>query len=296
MSRSVRWYLFSVDGLLRISKRVMNGLCRGRDAMPQYAGTKQKIATAIYESENGKPVHIIFVEGSYLDFDKSGRVQESLLRGLFGAVQTYKDLENSKTAAPSQVLDITPKLNRQKWERENRWTPTQQELELIEDDIFNRRSATPLKLAKANAEKPPPLTYEAKAAFRDIDTQLYTMASKLEELSEQALKGLSFAARHEHGNGLEQLWQGVANAADRRREILARYRTGKGVWYASIEFHKWKPLLNYGESDTIAHKKCDSKREAETAARLLLAEHAQYYTAENSVEAHVVCDLEWDDN
>jgi hypothetical protein len=264
--------------------------------MPQYADTRQKVATVIYELENSKPVRLLVVEGSYLDFDKSGRVQESLVRGAFEAMQTYDDLENSKRATPSQVLDITPKLNRQKWERESRWTPTQQEIELMEDDIFNRRSAAPLKLAKAKAEKPPPLTYEAKEALRDIGTQLYLVASKLEGLSEQALKGLNFAIRHERGYDLEQLWQGVANAVDRRREILSRYRTGKGIWYASIEFLNWKPNLDSGQSDIIAHKKCESKKEAETAARLLLAEHAQYFSAENSVEAHVVCDLEWDDS
>jgi hypothetical protein len=293
MSRSVRCYLFSVDGLLRISQRVMNGLCRGRDAMPQYAHTRQKIAAAIYELENGKPVRILTVEGSYLIWilTSPGRFRT---RGAFEAMQAYDDLENSNNAQQSKVFDITPKLNREKWKRENRWTPNQQELDLIADDIFNRRSAAPLKLAKAKAEKPPPLTYEAKEAIREIGTQLYSIASKLEGLSEQDLKGLNFAARHKRGDGLEQLWQGVANAADRRREILARYRTGRGVWYASIEFFKWEPHRYSGQSDTIAYKKCNSKKEAEGAARLLLAENAKYFTAENSVEARVVCDLEWE--
>ena len=107
MSRSVRYYLFSVDGPLRISQRVMNGLCMGRDAMPQYAHTRQKIAAAICELENGKPVRILTVEGSYLDFDKSGQVQESLTRGAFEAMQAYDDLENSNNAQQLMVFDIT---------------------------------------------------------------------------------------------------------------------------------------------------------------------------------------------
>ena len=56
MGLAVRFYLFSDDGLLRISHRVMEGLARGKDAMPQYAGTKQKVANVLIEMENGKPV------------------------------------------------------------------------------------------------------------------------------------------------------------------------------------------------------------------------------------------------
>jgi hypothetical protein len=42
MGLAVRFYLFSDDGLLRISRRLMEGLARGKDARPQYAGTKQR--------------------------------------------------------------------------------------------------------------------------------------------------------------------------------------------------------------------------------------------------------------
>ena len=42
------------------------------------------------------------------------------------------------------------------------------------------------------------------------------------------------------------------------------------------------------------HERCNSKKEAEEAARQLLAENAKYFSAESSVEARVVCDLEWE--
>jgi hypothetical protein len=45
MGLAARFYLFSDDGLQRISHRLMNGLARGKDAIPQYAGTKQKISS-----------------------------------------------------------------------------------------------------------------------------------------------------------------------------------------------------------------------------------------------------------
>jgi hypothetical protein len=74
------------------------------------------------------------VEASYLDFDESGQVRASLIRGAFDAIQTFPDLENSK-ADLSKVFDPNPKLNRDKRERENRWTPNQQELDLIADHL-----------------------------------------------------------------------------------------------------------------------------------------------------------------
>jgi hypothetical protein len=44
------------------------------------------------------------------------------------------------------------------------------------------------------------------------------------------------------------------------------------------------------------HERCTSKKEAEEAARRLLAEHAKDFSAEVSVEARVVCELEWEDD
>ena len=294
MSISARCYLFTAEGLQRISQRVMNGLCQGRDAMPHYSGTKQKIATAIYELENSKPVRIVRIEGAYLHFDKAGKVQEALARGAFEAMQTYDDLENSKAAQPAKVFDLTPKLNRERWERENRWTPGKSEIDLIADDVFERKHAKALKIAKGIAEKPIPLTHEAREAIEDIRLQLYSLNLKIEKLSEMALKGFAFEARRLSADDLEPLWQGFASAADRRRDILARHRTGKGVWYASVEVIRWNATQNTGESDTLAYEKCNSKKEAEKAAQRMLAENAKYFTAETSIEARVVCDLEWD--
>jgi len=58
----------------------------------------------------------------------------------------------------------------------------------------------------------------------------------MEFLTEPALKGFAFEARRLAENDLDNaVWLGIAEAADRRRKILARYRTGSGVWYASVD-------------------------------------------------------------
>ena len=76
MGPAVRFYLFSDNGLQRISHRLMDGLARGKDAMPQFAGTKQKVANVLVELDNAKPVRIGRADGSFLTFDENGQVHK----------------------------------------------------------------------------------------------------------------------------------------------------------------------------------------------------------------------------
>jgi hypothetical protein len=62
----VRFYLFAEDGLKRISQRLMKGLAHGKDAMPQFAGTRQKVANVLVEMESAKPIKIARADGSFL--------------------------------------------------------------------------------------------------------------------------------------------------------------------------------------------------------------------------------------
>jgi hypothetical protein len=298
MGLSVRFYLFADDGLQRLSQRLMQGLALGKDAMPQYAGTKQRAADIIVEIENGKPIRIAKAEGNFLTFDKKGQVHRDLQAGGMEAMETFAALERAERKPLSKVVDLAPKLKREKWERDHRWTLSKQDLDLISDDIWKRkRAAAPkVQLAKGVAPKPPPLTFEAKQAVREIQTHVFGIDGKIEYLTEPALKGFAFEARRLAKNDFDNaLWRGAAEAADRRREILARYRTGSGVWYASVDVIRWDHSRHSGQTQSFVHEKCNSKKEAEEAARRLLAENAKYFSAENSVEARVVCDLEWDD-
>lgn len=238
MSISVRFYLFTDAGMQRIPQRVMEGLCHGEDAMPQFAETKQRVANVIVELDDGKPSRILEATGSYLHFDKHGKVHESLVRGGFEAMETYEALERSKRIAPSKIVDLSPKLNRKKWEREHRWQPSARDLDEISADIWRKKKADSAIVIQAKGAKPipPKMTFEATEAIREIQSHLSRVDFKLEDLSEAALKGVAFEARSLAAEDFNNsVWLGVAEAADRRREILARHRTGKGIWYASIE-------------------------------------------------------------
>jgi hypothetical protein len=296
MSISLRFYLFTAEGMQRISQRVMDGLCHGEDAMPQFAETKQRVANVVVELEDGKPSRILETTGSFLHFDKHGKVHESLAQSGFEAIETYEALERSKRIAPSKVVDLSPKLNREKWERERRWQPSAKDLDEISADIWKQKRADSVKVVQAKGAKPipPKMTFEATKAIREIQDHLSGVDFKLEVLSEAALKGVAFEARSRAAEDFDNaVWLGVAEAADRRREILSRHRTGKGTWYASIEVTYWDATGHSGRCESIVHEKCNSKKEAEEAARRLLAENAKYFSASTSVEADVVCDLEW---
>ncbi|WFU26340.1 hypothetical protein QA649_09060 [Bradyrhizobium sp. CB1717] len=298
MGLSIRFYLFAEDGLQSISQRVMMGLIRGKDAMPQYAGTKQKVADVIIENEGKKPVRIERAQGSFLTFDEKGQVHKDLVASGFAALETGMALEESLSKPQTKIVDLTPKLNREKWERENRWMLSKEDLEAIADDIWRRKSAAQPRIerAKGSTPKPPKVTYEAKEAIREIRTSLISIANKLQWLSEPALKGAAFEAREIAKTEADgPLWLGIAEAADRYREIQGRRRTGRGVWYAHVEILQWDAVQRTGEVIASFSERCDSKAKAEEAARKLLTENAKYLTAETSVHTEVLCELEWDE-
>jgi hypothetical protein len=298
MGLAVRFYLFAEDGLQRMSHRLVQGLAHGKDAMPQYAGTKQKAADVLVEMDGGKPVKIVRADGSFLTFDEKGQVHRDLVAAGFAAMETGEALERAERRPAGKVVDLGPKLNREKWERENRWSLSKEDLDAIADDIWKRKRAAAPKVqqAKGIVPKPPPLTWEAKNAIKEIQTHIWGIAGKLEYLTEPALKGLAFEACELAKVDLDNaIWRGVAEAADRRREILSRYRTGAGVWHACVDISRWDVTRHSSEATSSFHERCNSKKEAEEAARRMLVENAKYFSAEFSVEASVVCDLEWYD-
>jgi len=105
------------------------------------------------------------------------------------------------------------------------------------------------------------MTFEAKQAIREIQTHIFGIDGKMEFLTEPALKGFAFEARRLAENDLDNaVWRGIAEAADRRREILARYRTGSGVWYASVDVIRWDTSRLTGRTDSFVHERCCNAR------------------------------------
>jgi hypothetical protein len=130
-------------------------------------------------------------DGSFLTFDEAGQVHKDLMSSGIAAMETYRALERADQDSTGTVIDLSPKPNREKWERENRWTPSKEDLDAISDDIWKRKRAAAPKVvqAKGTAPRPVPLNYEAKEAIREIQKQVWGIGEKLEYLTEPALKG-----------------------------------------------------------------------------------------------------------
>lgn len=69
-----------------------------------------------------------------------------------------------------------------------------EDLDLIADDIWNRKCAGAPNVAKGIAPKPLSMTWEAKGAIKDIQSKIWGVGGKVEYLAEPSLKGVSFAA------------------------------------------------------------------------------------------------------
>jgi hypothetical protein len=300
MEIEVRHYLFAEDGIKRLSRRLYERMIADTYAMPQYAGTRQKLAHIVLDTDNGKPSRVIGVSGSYLQFDDAGKIRTGLARALFEDWENLDDAQRRERITPRYTaLEPGSKLNQQRWEGEDRWELSEEDLAAVTADIWKKGATQSQRVEQARgvSAKRPPLTHEARHALTDIAMKLAIIGSDLNALPEAALSGIAFEARQSYEGPLEgPLWSGISQAAEKRREILARHRTGQGTWFAVIEAIRCDPLRKEARISLLASQKCSSKAEAEKAARRLLAENAKSFDDLTSIEARVVCDLEWSED
>jgi hypothetical protein len=295
MTVTGRYYLFATDGLHRLSKRVLEGLIDGTDALRQYAGTKQRIADVTLNNDGGLPVEILEARGSYLQFDGDGKIEKgSLALAAVKARMTHEAVERTRRIEGT-VVDLGPSIKREQWKREYRWELSKEDLDMIAADIWgDLPEGTKRKNVKGTAPKPPPLSYRARDALQEIDYKIAQIDFQLGQLSESALKAVAFRVTQKARAGREEVvWNGVAALADYYCDLQARHRRGKGKWFAVIEARTSFPEEERSSVECIAFKECNSKREAEEAARVLLAENAKHFTQSTSIEARLYCDLQW---
>jgi hypothetical protein len=258
---SLRCYLFQEDGAIkRIPRRVVDGLVHGQDAMPEYVNSVQRIATAVVDNENGKALRIVDARGEYWTFDEEGKIHKGLSESF---AQVMSMVGDERTGKHGKVISLTPALKRRKFQQEHRWNLTKEHLDWIAADIWpseNDRSPAHVSIATGKELRRPPLTYEAKEALRKIDEKLASVGFELDRLSELALKGLAFEAR-QRAEAQSGLWAGLADECDHLREIKARRRTGRGIWYAVIEAERPdSDDADVTHVDDLAFEKCQGKK------------------------------------
>jgi hypothetical protein len=138
MSISLRFILFAPEGLQRISQRRLSALTDGVDAMPQYAGKKLKLAQVVVGLADGKVTQIVQVYGTYLDFDQAGKVDETFRLSANEAMDMLEACDRFKRSKSSRIVSLVPALRRRKYEREQRWVPSKQDIDLISRTLVNK--------------------------------------------------------------------------------------------------------------------------------------------------------------
>ncbi|MER9302976.1 hypothetical protein [Mesorhizobium sp. M0496] len=288
---SSRHYIFPENSEpLRLSRRLVEGMIFGKDALPQYAGTRQRVVSVIVENEGTAPNRILDAQGAYWVFDAAGDIRKGLTRSTSDIMSaTFNDSDNKGT-----VVALQPKLSKKRAEEEHRWVVGKAELDRIAADIWPKVKSDKMRSAQGVSVKRPPLTYDARHALDEATANLWKISHAVAELKEPSLKGFAHEARSRGADRPEHelLYQAIAQLADQRLEILRRRRTGKGVWYAIVGVIKWNGD-HVGQSVARFHEKCEGKRSAVVAARKLLAEHAGEFAENMTVEAEVLTDLEW---
>ena len=293
MGLSFRHYLFLNDGSLRrVPQRIADELPNGTDAIPEFAGTRQRVAQVIVENDERRPVRILDARGFYWSFDDAGRIDADLRRQLV----EHMDMIGAVPTLKGRVVDLVPEIKKRELQARSEWTLTGADLDRIAADIWpgGAGPASEVTTVKGKAPRKPPLTNESRWALERIGQQVVVISSELAGLSERALKGLAFEAHRLGSLEDEALWRGVADEAKRREAIRAAYRTGKGEWIAVLTVSREDPedpvVRQHIQSE---HVRCATREGAIEAGRRLMAEKAEWLDTETFVEAEIVSALKW---
>ena len=294
MAISIRYYLFLDDGSLRrIPQRIANELPFGRDAIPEFAGTRQRTAHVVLELQDAKPVRILDARGSYFEFDDVGRVDEHLRNSMADRMDL---LGATRPKNKSSVVDLVPEIKRRELDARDRWTLTADDLDKLAADLWPGVHGPAPEVTTVKGVKPrkPPLTHEGRWALQRIEERVNAITVELGGLSERALKGLAFEAMRMSTLEDKAIWRGVADEAKRSETIRAAHRTGRGDWYAVVEVSREdRDHPHVIEQLTVAHVKCASRKEAIEAGRKLMAEKVGWLDGGITVEVTLRSALEW---
>jgi hypothetical protein len=200
------------------------------------------------------------------------------------------------------VISISPKLARERWERENRWQPTSADITRIVHAIWPEQAGRQIERSKPAIgikKRRIPMSREATNALRECIKPAFSIQHQIDELSDKDLKAFIAKARKDLGHGdpvSNEIWKGVIGAAEKRLEIRAIWRSGKGKWFADVSKLVLEPEpSNIVRSTSLEFRECQGKDAAVQAAREMLARHAHRFDDRTEIETHIYPEIEWDE-
>ncbi len=127
---SLRFFLYEQDGTLRrLSVNLADRLCRGLATLPQYSNQRLRLATVYLRRGAGKDFSVTAVEGTFIDFDEQGGVQQALVDGamaLWSAGDEAKAVDLTQAVVDAQSIFAYRGL-----QHRLRWKPTKPEFEQL---------------------------------------------------------------------------------------------------------------------------------------------------------------------
>ena len=126
----VRYYLWASDGPWRLPSRLHYGLMDRNVALPQYAGTKQKVLE-VFARRIGVDTYSLQGRGTIFTFDENGYLKRIPAEEVMGfiverALQELRD---------GNVVTIEPRLRERRFRKEHHWQPTRSMLHQVRNDF-----------------------------------------------------------------------------------------------------------------------------------------------------------------
>ena len=134
---SIRYYLWADDGPWRLPVRLHQDLIAKKVALPQYAGTKQKVLE-VFARWITRETYSLKGRGNIDTFDADGFMERDRAEELVGWV--VERAQQKLTGG--NVVSIEPTLRERRYKREHLWKPTASMLRLIEADFQKVSRAT----------------------------------------------------------------------------------------------------------------------------------------------------------
>ena len=125
---SVRYYLWSAEGLQRITQRFHRNLFDRTVGLPQYAGTKQKIVEVFIQRLTSRD-YSISARGIVYPFDAKGFLDIKAL-----ALEGSLELSRFRSTE-TNILDLRPSIKRRRFQEQYTWKPSKTMLDDVWSDI-----------------------------------------------------------------------------------------------------------------------------------------------------------------
>jgi hypothetical protein len=291
MALTSRCYLFEDGGVIkRIPRRLLDG--SGKDAMPEYANSVQRIATAIIENETGKPIRVVDASGGFFSFNEEGKIDEALRQSAAEAM----DLLPTPDIRSGNVVSLSPQLKRRQFREKHRWDLTKEDLDWIASDIWPNDDDASRKISVAAGREPrrPPLPMRRKKRFARLTRSLLASVSSWTGYQSPRSKGSRL--RRERELRLRVAF-GLVSRTNATTSVKSRADGGQveGSGTPSLRpnvLTRMTPMLRILMRSRS--KNAAGKRAAAEAARRLLKEHAHSLREDMMLRSALYCELEWE--